>query len=84
MYYVAGHCCDCLPLISSTEEVRSPQLLLSASEGLFFFPFPSRNCPKLVNCCAGNMKGDSLTFFFHVNQLESSCKERLGAGVVSS
>lgn len=52
---------------------------------LFFPPFPSRNFPKLVNCCAGNMKGDSLTFFFfHVNQLESSCKERLGAGVVSS
>lgn len=41
VYYVAGLCCDCLPLISSTAVVRCPPCLLSVSrtESLpFSFP----------------------------------------------
>lgn len=45
---------------------------------LSFFHFPSRNRPSLVNCGTGHVKGDSVSFFFyHFNQLQSSCKEAI-------
>lgn len=67
MYYVAGHCCDCLSLISSIEGVRCPPLLLSGGSDLVSLPMPSWNRPTSVNRGIGHVKSDFVVlFFFHL------------------
>lgn len=67
MYYVAVIAVTVSPLSLPQRRSDPHSSSYLRVRVLFFPPFPSRNFPKLVNCCAGNMKGDSLTFFFFMS-----------------